>query len=190
MSMFELVKESVTCKEIAEKYLGKPKTIKSNRWWYYSPFREETAPSFIADEKGFHDFGECWHGGQIDLVARLFNITPFEAVKVIVKDFGLSVNEYESAYIVELRKKEREERRKAVEQLELWFNRVYCKLCDKFQEFELCKEHLSKYPVAKCYVEIDLDHIDYIITEFIKAKTTNDKLKLYKHREEIEKWII
>lgn len=53
---------------------------------YLSPFRQEKTPSFfVHDEKNvFNDFGSGKGGNVIDFVSILYNITPKEAVKVIL----------------------------------------------------------------------------------------------------------
>ena len=190
MNVFENVKEGTTAKEIAYKYLGRPNRIVGNKLWYNSPFRSEKIPSFMVTDS-FHDFGEGWHGDGVDLLSRLYRMKPVDAARMIAKDFGLPYeNEYESEYIINLRRKEREEKQKAKEALEKWFNDTFVKVCETLEYLRLAIEHLAKYPVAKCLAQSDYDYVDYIADQFVVATTTEEKLELYKNREVIERWTI
>lgn len=61
--------------EVAIRYLGTPLKERYGKLWYKSPFRNERTASFVvSDKKGFHDFGDSWHGDILSFVERLFNI--------------------------------------------------------------------------------------------------------------------
>lgn len=187
MSIFDDVKQ-VDNHSIATKYLGHPHKICGSRYWYLSPFRKETKPSFLAHNK-FHDFGENWHGDSIDLVSRIYGLSQIDACKLIAEDFNIPINEYESDYIVALRVKEQREKQKAIELLELWFNEIFIKLCDKYQENRELSKYLRNFPCTVSVLANNSLMVEHIIDEFIKAKTTDDKLNLYKYKGVIEQWI-
>jgi DNA primase len=50
-----------------------PKTIKNGSAWYYSPFRNETTPSFKVDRQNniWYDFGTGTGGNLLDLVMNI-----------------------------------------------------------------------------------------------------------------------
>ena len=189
MNIFAEIKDRVSAKDIAYRYLGNPHKRIGDKLWYPSPFRQEKIPSFVVSDS-FHDFGENWHGDGVDLVGRLYNMKPADAAKMIAKDFGIAYeNEYESEYIIKLRKKEREERENAKRMLEEWFNDTYDGLCDIYDMYRLAEKVLEKKIVAKCLLQSDIDRLEYVMDKFISAKTTEDKLEIYKNREEIDKWM-
>ena len=43
------------------------------------------------NEKGFHDYGDGWHGDIISFVQRLYNISPIDAAKTLIRDFALPI---------------------------------------------------------------------------------------------------
>jgi len=63
-----------------------PKKESSARAYYLSPFREETAPSFIVDkhENRFYDWGEKWGGDVIDIAERMWSCKTSEAINKLL----------------------------------------------------------------------------------------------------------
>lgn len=57
------------------------------------PFHKEKDPSFHIYEDGFFCYGCNEHGSSIDFVAKLFNLDPLAAAKLIEEKFGIHVDE-------------------------------------------------------------------------------------------------
>src|SRR5688572_15999028 len=62
-----------------------PKKVKSNDYWYLSPFRDETNPSFKINRQRncWYDHGLGTGGGLVDFVVRYFNCQVNEALQKI-----------------------------------------------------------------------------------------------------------
>ena len=86
MSIFEIVKETVSVRQAAE-YYG----LKLNRTnMVCCPFHHDRHPSLKLNDDYFFCFGCGAKGDVIDLVARLFNLTSLQAAQKLAADFGLN----------------------------------------------------------------------------------------------------
>lgn len=84
MGIFELVKESVTARDVAEFY-----GLKVNRHGMACcPFHDDKHPSFKVD-RYYYCFGCGAKGDAIDYVAKLFGLSLMDAALKICHDFGL-----------------------------------------------------------------------------------------------------
>ena len=85
MDLFTQIKMAVSVKEAAEYYgLG------VNRGsMVCCPFHNDRTPSMKLNEDYFYCFGCGAHGDVIDLVARLFNLSSYDAAKKLAYDFGI-----------------------------------------------------------------------------------------------------
>ena len=86
MNLFKLVKESVTVKQAAALY-GLPVT---STWMTRCPFHEDHTPSMKLNDTYYYCFGCGATGDVIDLTARLFDLSSFQAARKLAQDFGLS----------------------------------------------------------------------------------------------------
>ena len=86
MNLFKLVKESVTVKQAAVLY-GLPVT---STWMTCCPFHEDHTPSMKLNDTYYYCFGCGATGDVIDLTARLFDLSSFQAARKLAQDFGLS----------------------------------------------------------------------------------------------------
>ena len=85
-SVFEAVKQSVTVREAAQMY-----GIEVNRsGMACCPFHDDKNPSMKLNEEYFYCFGCGATGDVIDFTARLYNLSPKEAVEKLAQDFGLA----------------------------------------------------------------------------------------------------
>ena len=85
MNIFETVKAAVTVRQAAEHY-----GLKVNRnGMACCPFHNDRHPSLKLNEDYFFCFGCGAKGDVIDLVARLFNMSSYEAAQKLASDFGL-----------------------------------------------------------------------------------------------------
>ena len=85
MNLFESVKAAVTVRQAAEHY-----GLEVNRGnMVCCPFHADRTPSMKLNEDYFYCFGCGAHGDVIDLVAKLFNLSNYDAAKKLAYDFGI-----------------------------------------------------------------------------------------------------
>ena len=86
MTMYETIKVAISVKQAAEHY-----GLKVNRnGMACCPFHHDRHPSLKLNEDYFFCFGCGAKGDVTDLVARLFNLSGYEAVQRLVADFDIS----------------------------------------------------------------------------------------------------
>ena len=86
MNLFETVKAAVTPRMAAERY-GLP--IRQGNM-ICCPFHADRTPSMKLNEDYFCCFGCGAHGDVIDLAAKLFNLSGYDAAKKLAADFGIT----------------------------------------------------------------------------------------------------
>ena len=85
MDLFTQIKMAVSVKEAAE-YYG----LEVNRGnMVCCPFHNDRTPSMKLNEDYFYCFGCGATGDVIDLAARLFNLSSYDAAKKLAADFGI-----------------------------------------------------------------------------------------------------
>lgn len=85
MNIFETVKAAVTVRQAAEHY-----GLKINRsGMICCPFHDDRHPSLKLNEDYFYCFGCGAKGDVIDFVARLLDLSAYEAAQRLAADFGL-----------------------------------------------------------------------------------------------------
>ena len=85
MNLFDTVKAAVTPRMAAERY-GLP--IRQGSM-IRCPFHADRTPSMKLNEDYFYCFGCGATGDVIDLVAKLFNLSSYDAAKKLAYDFGI-----------------------------------------------------------------------------------------------------
>lgn len=86
MDLFTQIKMGVSVKEAAE-YYG----LEVNRGnMVCCPFHADRTPSMKLNEDYFYCFGCGAHGDVIDLAARLFSLSGYDAAKKLAADFGIA----------------------------------------------------------------------------------------------------
>ena len=85
MTWFELIKQVVRVPEAAA-YYG---LQVSRNGMACCPFHDDRHPSMKLNERYFYCFGCGATGGVIDLVARLFDLSSYEAAQKLAQDFGI-----------------------------------------------------------------------------------------------------
>ena len=86
MNLFKLVKESITVKQAAALY-SLPVT---STWMTHCPLHDDHTPSMKLNDTYYYCFGCGATGDVIDLTARLFDLSSFQAARKLAQDFGLS----------------------------------------------------------------------------------------------------
>lgn len=188
MNKSEQIKELITPKRVVQYYLGQPQKTSGTNLIYKSPFRNERTPSFwVSNEKGIHDFGTGIHYDTISFVQELFRTDFKTALDKLCNDFGIMNCEPMSKELERYLTRKREEELQIRKNINRWFYSTFSKLCDELQEWQKIIPHLNKEALAIAYAKEQ--YLDYLTDLFIDAKE-DDKIKLWKDKEEIEKWII
>lgn len=172
---------------VVQHYLGQP--VKSNNlgMWYKSPFRSERTASFLVnDVKGIHDFGTSEHYDVISFIQELYRIDFISAVNKLSYDFGISQDRESSKELEKYLIKRREEEIEVKKNLNSWFNSTYIKLCEELKIWKKTMPYLKKEALALAYLKDA--KMEYLIELFINA-TEEEKLELWKAREDIQKYI-
>ena len=166
MDLFELVKASVTIKQAAKHY-----GCKVNRGdMICCPFHDDRHPSMKLNRDYFYCFGCGATGDVIDLVAKLFDLSSYEAAQKLAQDFGIGPDKPPAA--AALPKPERP-LLKAYRQEQVRCLRV---LCDYLHLLERWKvQHTPKTPedvlddrfVEACQM---LDYVEYLADLLIAAE--------------------
>ena len=93
MTMYETIKAAVPMKQAAEHYGLKV----SRNGMACCPFHHDRHPSLKLNEDYFFCFGCGAKGDVIDLVAKLFDLSGYEAAQRLVDDFGISTEPGQAA---------------------------------------------------------------------------------------------
>ena len=93
MNLFETVKASVSVPDAAKMYGLRP----NHHGMVRCPFHEDRHPSLKLNEVYFYCFGCGATGDVIDLTARLFALSPYEAARKLAADFGIDPDKPPSA---------------------------------------------------------------------------------------------
>lgn len=119
MNLFESVKAAVTVRQAAEHY-----GLEVNRGnMVCCPFHNDRIPSMKLNEDYFYCFGCGAHGDVIDLVARLFNLSSYDAAKKLTYDFGIDPDKLPAAAAL---RKPKYPLAKAFQREELHCQRLLC----------------------------------------------------------------
>ena len=86
MTIYETIKVAISVKQAAEHYELKV----SRNGMACCPFHNDRHPSLKLNEEYFFCFGCGAKGDVIDFVARLFDLSSYEAAKRLAEDFGIS----------------------------------------------------------------------------------------------------
>ena len=166
MYIFTTVKAAVTVRQAAEHY-----GLQVNRNGMCScPFHEDRHPSMKLNERYFYCFGCGATGDVIDLVARLFGLSSFEAAQKLAQDFGINPDKPPTAIALP---KPKRPLLSAYRQEEERCLRV---LCDYLHLLECWKvRHAPKRPedalddrfVEACQM---LDYVEYLADLLIAAE--------------------
>lgn len=181
MNKYAEVKSILKNSEVVQKYLGLPEKHTTTGNWYKSPFRNEKTASFCVSNKGIHDFGSSEHYDIISFVQKYFNTTTYQALEILCKDFGISMqNEYETAKTIQELKRKREEERKAKEIVSKWHNRELQKTCEEIQINKKCLvifEKQSNFKVLEILYKEQIK-LEYYFENLINVDE-QEKINLY-----------
>ena len=203
-NLFKEIKEYLKPEQVAEYYIAEKGKRSGSNVFYKSPFRNEKTASFcVNNSKGFHDFGTGWHGDIISFVSKLYNVAPLDAAKILIKNFSLPIklNERIDYKEVQKIKKKNATNKNVTKGLEKWYNSTFIKVCDEYktnekiievikkqikEEKDFEKENLQQ---ALQYLYFKENLLELWFEDFNNARTEDDKLKLFRNREEVEKYV-
>ena len=155
MNLFESVKAAATVRQAAEHYglkIGQGNMV-------CCPFHADRTPSMKLNEDYFYCFGCGTSGDVIDLVAKLFNLSSYDAAKKLAYDFGIDPDKPPAAAAL---RKPKYPLAKAFQREELHCQRV---LCDYLHLLERWKvQYAPKTPedtIDDRFVEV-CQMLDYI----------------------------
>ena len=130
MDLFTQIKMAVSVKEAAE-YYG----LEVNRGnMVCCPFHNDRTPSMKLNEDYFYCFGCGVHGDVIDLVARLFNLSSYDAAKKLAYDFGIDPDKPPAAAAL---RKSKYPLAKAFQNETLHCQRILCDYLHLFERWKM-----------------------------------------------------
>ena len=161
-SLFEVVKQSVTTKAVAEHY-----GIEVKRGGMAKcPFHPDQSPSLKLNDDYYYCFGCGATGDAIDFVARLFQISNKDAAEKIAADFGLQYDSH-IPYVLPKRTATAVQIQK---QRERYTYDVLVRYHRQFQEWlVMCAPDSPESDIDPRYVEAihQKDYVEYLMDTFL-----------------------
>lgn len=155
MNLFESVKAAATVRQAAEHYGLK---IRQGNM-VCCPFHADRTPSMKLNEDYFYCFGCGTSGDVIDLVAKLFNLSSYDAAKKLAYDFGIDPDKPPAAAAL---RKPKYPLAKAFQREELHCQRVLCDYLHLLERWKVqCAPKTPEDTIDDCFVEA-CQMLDYI----------------------------
>ena len=166
MTLFELVKQNICVPNAAEHYGLQI----SRNGMACCPFHDDRHPSMKLNERYFYCFGCGATGDVIDLVAKLFGLSSYEAAKKLAHDFGIDPDKPPAAIALPRPKRPL---LKAYRQEEVRCLRVLCDYLHLLKSWKV--QYAPKTPedalddrfVEACQM---LDYVEYLADLLIAAE--------------------
>ena len=158
MNLFESVKAAATVRQAAEHYglkIGQGNMV-------CCPFHADRTPSMKLNEDYFYCFGCGTSGDVIDLVAKLFNLSSYDAAKKLAYDFGIDPDKPPAAAAL---RKPKYPLAKAFQREELHCQRVLCDYLHLLERWKVqCAPKAPDDTIDDRFVEACqmLDYIEYL----------------------------
>ena len=155
MNLFESVKAAATVRQAAEHYglkIGQGNMV-------CCPFHNDHTPSMKLNEDYFYCFGCGTSGDVIDLVAKLFNLSSYDAAKKLAYDFGIGPDKPPAAAAL---RKPKYPLAKAFQNETLHCQRILCDYLHLLEHWKM--QYAPKTPedtIDDCFVEA-CQMLDYI----------------------------
>lgn len=165
MTLFELVKQKISVSDAAEHYGLQV----SRNGMACCPFHDDWHPSMKLNERYFYCFGCGATGDVIDLVARLFDLSSYEAAKKLAHDFGIDPDKPPAAIALP---KPKRPLLKAYRQEEVRCLRVLCDYLHLLERWKVRQapkrpeNNLDDRFVEACQM---LDYVEYLADLLIAA---------------------
>ena len=155
MNLFESVKAAATVRQAAEHYglkIGQGNMV-------CCPFHADRTPSMKLNEDYFYCFGCGTSGDVIALVAKLFNLSSYDAAKKLAYDFGIDPDKPPAAAAL---RKPKYPLAKAFQREELHCQRVLCDYLHLLERWKVqCSPKTPEDTIDDRFVEA-CQMLDYI----------------------------
>ena len=155
MNLFESVKAAATVRQAAEHYglkIGQGNMV-------CCPFHADRTPSMKLNEDYFYCFGCGTSGDVIDLVAKLFNLSSYDAAKKLAYDFGIDPDKPPAAAAL---RKPKYPQAKAFQKETLHCQLVLCDYLHLLERWKVqCAPKTPEDTIDDCFVEA-CQMLDYI----------------------------
>lgn len=179
------IREQISPIDVALKYLGQPDKKRYGKLWYKSPFRSERTPSFMVDEKSFHDFGDSWDGDIFAFIERYYSVDFRKAVQIIKSDFGIIDNNWGDKQLSRYLNERRKTVADANNALDDWFDSNFKGIIVAQKEWEQISKKAQKDLLKIAYNEIG--RLEYLYEIFFDAvKDENKKLQIYRSMKKVK----
>ena len=158
MNLFESVKAAATVRQAAEHYglkIGQGNMV-------CCPFHADRTPSMKLNEDYFYSFGCGTSGDVTDLVAKLFNLSCYDAAKKLAYDFGIDPDKPPAAAAL---RKPKYPLAKAFQREELHCQRVLCDYLHLLERWKVqCAPKAPDDTIDDRFVEACqmLDYIEHL----------------------------
>ena len=155
MTIYETIKAAISVKQAAEHYGLKV----SHNGMACCPFHNDRHPSLKLNEDYFFCFGCGAKGDVIDLVARLFGLSSFEAAQKLAQNFGIDPDKPPAAIALP---KPKRPLLTAYRQEEMRCLRVLCDYLHLLERWKVqCAPKTPEDTIDDCFVEA-CQMLDYI----------------------------
>lgn len=184
---YDHIRRSIEIEEVARRY-----RLEVNRHHKsLCPWHTDSHPSLSFKNNRCHCFACGAGGSSIDLVAKLFDLEPLEAVKKISADFGLNLD-FKGEYRPDTVKIQEMERQRQLKQaFDDWCDKTYSTYAQlarfylhNFKEYRPVNEGDEFHPL---YVEAAhrIEVVNYYLDILLKG-TKEEKTALYKDLNRME----
>jgi len=157
----------VPVQDIALRYMGTPK---KGKWWR-CPFHQEKEESFTYKIK-FRCFGCGWNGGNVDLVMKLFGLSPLEAARLICRDFSIPIDDHPPTKEAMARVAEVRREREREETIKNKIEQTY-------------KETALLHRVA---FQLGMDHVEVVLADVLDGLQSREKARQIEALRYARKW--
>ena len=155
MNLFESGKAAATVRQAAEHYglkIGQGNMV-------CCPFHADRTPSMKLNEDYFYCFGCGTSGDVIDLVAKLFNLSSYDAAKKLADDFGIDPDKPPAAAAL---RKTKYPLAKTFQNETLHCQRILCDYLHLLERWKVqCAPKTPEDTIDDCFVEA-CQMLDYI----------------------------
>jgi DNA primase len=176
--------KAVSILEVIQRYnLGNP-VQRGKKFYLKAPDREDKSPSIAIypDTNSWYDYGLGHGGDTVRLVSVVYKLTPYEACKKLLEDFGLSehenINSKQIQEQIRQREQDREERLRLDEELKDFFETCVRKY-KLFQQ--TLEEYGSRYGQDNKYYLLQMyrDKWEWICHEYNNA-SLEGRISIYR----------
>jgi len=156
------------------------------------PFHLDKTPSFHVYADGWKCYGCGEHGDNVSFVAKLLELRPIDAAKLIARDFGIPIRDRplsreERALIA--RKRDREQQNRQL-------RKAFAKWCKEAQERARALAEGIRSVLEEYGIDIDDDLLPMVhllpwlewVADILQDGTEDEKVELFKD-ERLRRWI-